>query len=200
MPQFYQDSWLNLVDAIASLIDEDTEFVFDALDGKTNGEMNGQSAASKNSNINYREEPVAFFFVLFGLAFEALAGRSTAETAAARAQKLEILLALKKILRPSISGNAIYQEVIFNETMDLLDRMVLTEPPNVQTVIVEIARNLCVGHPSSRQGMRYALSKPVVGYSANIPSARTTTFPTTLINSSSSPALLYSFSPASFLD
>lgn len=155
--KFYQDSWLSLVDAIASLIDEDSEFVFDALDGKT-GETNGEATVSRGSDINYREKPVAFFFVLFGLAFEALASKPGADTAAARAQKLEILLALKRILRPSISGNAIYQEVIFNETMDLLDRMVLTEPANIQTVIVEIARNLCVGHPSSRQGMWYVLN------------------------------------------
>ncbi|KAI7101070.1 HEAT repeat protein-like protein, partial [Hortaea werneckii] len=32
--KFYQASWLSLVDAIASLIDEDSEFVFDALDDK----------------------------------------------------------------------------------------------------------------------------------------------------------------------
>jgi hypothetical protein len=151
--KFYQDSWLNLVDAIASLIDEDSEFVFDALDGKTEADAKNGTTVSRNSDINYREEPVAFFFVLFGLAFEALASKPGADSATARAQKLEILQALKRIIRPSISGNAIYQEVIFNETMDLLDRMVLTEPSNVQTVIVEIARNLCVGHPSSRQGM-----------------------------------------------
>ena len=151
--KFYQDSWLNLVDAIASLIDEDSEFVFDALDGKTEADSNGATTISRGSDINYREEPVAFFFVLFGLAFEALASKPGADSATARAQKLEILQALKRILRPSISGNAIYQEVIFNETMDLFDRMILTEPSNVQTVIVEIARNLCVGHPSSRQGM-----------------------------------------------
>ncbi|KAG9582281.1 HEAT repeat protein-like protein, partial [Aureobasidium melanogenum] len=151
--KFYQDSWLSLVDAIASLIDEDSEFVFDALDGKTQADTDNGNAVSRGTDINYREEPVAFFFVLFGLAFEALASKPGADSATARAQKLEILQALKRILRPSISGNAIYQEVIFNETMDLLDRMVLTEPSNVQTVIVEIARNLCVGHPSSRQGM-----------------------------------------------
>ena len=67
-PQFYQDSWLNLVDAIASLIDEDSEFVFDALDGKT--ELSASTTISKPvDSINYRDEPVAFFFVLFGLAF-----------------------------------------------------------------------------------------------------------------------------------
>jgi hypothetical protein len=94
---------------------------------------------------------VAFFFVLFGLAFEALVGRS-GDSQTSKAQILEILQALKKILRPSVSGQAIYQEVVFSETMDMLDRLVLTEALNVQAVIVEIARNLCLGHPSARKG------------------------------------------------
>jgi hypothetical protein len=157
--QFYQASWLQLVDAIASLIDEDSEFVFDALDGRVDeagatGEgINGPSKA-KSSDINYRDEPVAFFFVLFGLAFEALVGRSSSggDTQSNKAQILEVLQALKKILRPSVSGQAIYQEVVFAEMTDMLDRMVLTEPLSVQTVIVEIARNLCLGHPSARMG------------------------------------------------
>lgn len=150
--QFYQDSWLNLVDAIASLIDEDSEFVFDALDGKT--EISADDTKTKiNDSINYRDEPVAFFFVLFGLAFEALAGRP-GDLQASKEQILEILQALKKILRPSVSGHAIYQEVVFSETMDMLDRLVLTEGLNVQAVIVEIARNLCLGHPSARRSVR----------------------------------------------
>ncbi|KAF1926809.1 ARM repeat-containing protein [Didymella exigua CBS 183.55] len=146
--KFYQESWLNLVDAIASLIDEDSEFVFDALDGKT--EFSEPQMPTKADHINYRDEPVAFFFVLFGLAFEALAGRP-GDLQASKEQILEILQALKKILRPSVSGQAIYQEVIFSETMDMLDRLVLTEGLAVQRVIVEIARNLCLGHPSARR-------------------------------------------------
>lgn len=123
--------------------------MFDALDGKT--ELSAPTATGKvNDSINYRDEPVAFFFVLFGLAFEALAGRP-GDLQASKEQILEILQALKKILRPAVSGHAIYQEVVFSETMDMLDRLVLTEGLNVQTVIVEIARNLCLGHPSARR-------------------------------------------------
>lgn len=159
---FYQVSWLSLVEAIASLVDEDSEFVFDAMDRKQSASesenpdtvqgING--IARRSTNINYREEPVAFFFVLFGLAFEALAVRSKEDDVTTRQRNLDILQALKKILRPSVSGNAAYQEVVFSETMDLLDRMVLTESLGVQAVIVEIARNLCVAHPSSRQGLQ----------------------------------------------
>lgn len=149
--RFYQDSWLKLVDAIASLIEQDSEFVFDALDGK---DMDGPSTNGRSTglDINYRDEPVAFFFVLFGIAFEALATRpGHADSLATHEQTLEILQALKKILHPSVSGHAIYREAIFSETMDLLDRLVLTEGLNVQGVIVEIARALCVAHPSARK-------------------------------------------------
>jgi HEAT repeat-containing protein 5 len=135
------------VDAIASLIDEDSEFVFDALDGKT--DTTPSAPGEKPSDINYRDEPVAFFFVLFGLAFEAVVGRP-GDRQPSNDQVLGILQALKKILRPAVSGHAIYQEVVFSETMDLLDRLVLTEGLSVQSVIVEIARNLCLGHPSAR--------------------------------------------------
>ncbi|KAK3368145.1 armadillo-type protein [Podospora didyma] len=149
--KFYQDSWLKLVDAIASLIEQDSEFVFDALDGK---ELSGPNmdGRSKGADINYRDEPVAFFFVLFGIAFEALATKpGQSESLATKEQTLDILRALKKILHPSVSGHAIYREAIFSETMDLLDRLVLTEGLDVLGVIVEIARALCVAHPAARK-------------------------------------------------
>lgn len=161
--KFYQDTWLNLVDAIAGLVEKDIDFVFDALDGKlqpteessdpekeTEKEDSGKELAKsegkgKGDDINYREEPVAFFFVLFGLAFESLVDQATTTS-----QRLEILQALKRILRPIISGNAIYQDAIFSETMDTFDRLVLTESTPIQTVIVEIAQNLSLDHPAAK--------------------------------------------------
>ncbi|KAF3920499.1 hypothetical protein ABW20_dc0107771 [Dactylellina cionopaga] len=146
---FYQDSWLDLVDAIASLIEQDSEFVFDALDGKSASAPQG---SIDKHGINYRDEPVAFFFVLFGIAFEALVGRpGGSEILATKEQILEVLQALKKILHPAVSGHAIYQEAIFTETIDLLDRLVLTEGLPIQLAVVEIARGLCISHPSARQ-------------------------------------------------
>ena len=155
--QFYQDSWLYLVDAIASLVEKDSDFVFDALDGKTkpsvtegvkeDQRVNGEGKANRNQ-INYREEPVAFFFVLFGLVFEALVSQSNAP----ESQTLEVLQALRKITHPSVAGNAVYQEAVFSETIDTLDRLVMTKGNGVQTVIVEIARNLSLHHQSATRG------------------------------------------------
>jgi hypothetical protein len=75
--------------------------------------------------------------------------RPGSDALATKEQTLEILQALKKILHPSVSGHAIYREAIFSETMDLLDRLVLTEGLDVQGVIVQIARSLCISHPSA---------------------------------------------------
>lgn len=156
--KFYQDSWLKLVDAIASLIEEDSQFVYDALDGKSPSTA-GAAKSPVSHNINYRDEPVAFFFVLFGIAFEALVGRSSSDSVTAKEQTLEILLALKKILHPSVCGQAVYQEHIFSETMDLLDRLVLTEGLPVQRVIVDISRQLCISHPAARSATSSAPEK-----------------------------------------
>ncbi|EMC96551.1 hypothetical protein BAUCODRAFT_480348 [Baudoinia panamericana UAMH 10762] len=168
---FYTDSWLSLVDAIASLIDEDSEFVFEALDGKHQDTNDHEPAdveavngiTRKPTGINYREEPVAFFFVLFGLAFESLAARSMDDVVTTQQRNLDILRALKKILLPSVAGSAIYQPVVFSETVDLLSRMVFLEALNVQVLVVEIARNLCLAHPSARHG----LQTPVNGEALN---------------------------------
>ena len=108
--------------------------------------MNGEKALG--NGISYRDEPVAFFFVLYGIAFEALITRSSSDSSALEDQTLDILQALKRILRPSVAGHAIYQDVIFSETMELFDRLALTEGLEIQAVIVEITRNLCLSHPS----------------------------------------------------
>lgn len=113
-------------------------------DGKEISQPNGEKKP-KGNHINYRDEPVAFFFVLFGLAFDALVTQSGTRST----QTLDILQALQKILHPSVAGNAVYQDAVFSETIDILDRLVMTENFSIQTVIVSIVRNLSLHHPSA---------------------------------------------------
>ena len=96
--------------------------------------------------------------MLFGLAFEALVGRSGGEGLASKEQTLDVLLALKKILHPAVCGKAIFQDAIFSETVDLLDRLVLTEGLPVQKAIVETVRTLCAAHPSVKSPKLYVES------------------------------------------
>jgi len=157
---FYQKSWLNIVDAIALLVEKDSNAVFDALDNKQistdEPKVNGNGPAGKD--MNFREEPVAFFFILFGLAYEALVTQARDN----QAHALAILGALKRILTPAVSGNAVYQEAVFDETTDTLDRLALTSTSEVQAVLVQIARNLSLDHIIAKsQGRDDKLSEDV---------------------------------------
>ena len=145
--QFYQNSWLNLVEAISALVDKDSEAVFEALDGKNaQPQQNGTNSLSSGKDMSFREEPVAFFFILFGLAFEALVTQARDNPN----QALAILRALKKILTPAVSGNAIYEGTVFDETTDTLDRLAMTSTSGTQAVLVQIARNLSLDHASAK--------------------------------------------------
>lgn len=114
--------------------------------------MDGRKSAAPpngyapNTNIDYRDEPVAFFFVLFGIVIEALTDRSSNET-----DTLKILSALKKILSPSVAGNAIFRDSVFSETIELFDRLALIESLAAQGVLVDIAKTLCITHPSAAE-------------------------------------------------
>lgn len=140
------------MEAIASLIETNSDLVFDALNNKSDAAHANGHDEDDRSQIDYRAEPAAFFFVLFGLAFEALTGRGGGSQMLEHPRRLEILQALHKILRPAISGTAIFQDHIFSETVDLFSRIVLTEAIDIQTIVVSIARNLCTSHPSSTRG------------------------------------------------
>ena len=59
-----------------------------------------------------------------------------------------VLDALKRFLRPSISGNAMYKGFVFSETTDLLDRLVLMESSDVQLMVIHIAASLAKFHPN----------------------------------------------------
>ncbi|KAK5941864.1 hypothetical protein PMZ80_005815 [Knufia obscura] len=157
---FYQKSWLSIVDAIALLVEKDSNAVFDALDNKQistdEPKVNGNGPAGKD--MNFREEPLAFFFILFGLAYEALVTQARDN----QTHALAILGALKRILTPAVSGNAVYQDAVFDETTDTLDRLALTSTSEIQGVLVQIARNLSLDHIIAKsQGRDDKLSEDV---------------------------------------
>ena len=129
--------------------------MFQALDGQKKIEQKSRESR-KPSEINYRDEPVAFFFLLFGIVFEALIQKPRESNIANKEPTLELLQALQRILRPAVSGRSIYQEAIFSETLDVLGRLVLTSTPTAKVIVVKIAKNLCLNHPSAIRGPRLA--------------------------------------------
>lgn len=145
---FYQRSWLQLVDAIATIVEKDPKEIFIILNKE------GQSTASADPNIKYGSEPAAFFFILFGILFESLIRpqQTLGSGEGAPERRTQILSSLKRILHPSISGNTIYQDLIFVETIDILSRLVLTGTVTEQLLVVDIAYRLCINHPDNHAG------------------------------------------------
>jgi len=121
------------------------------LDRKTNipPKLN-DFGADRDRGIDYREEPTAFFFVLFGIVVESLTTQPSKDSPNTDSQTLGALSALKRILRPSVAGSAVFEGKVFSETMELFARLALTESLNVQLVIVNIARDLCLTHPAAK--------------------------------------------------
>lgn len=140
----YQESWLQLVDAVASLVEKDREQVFAIL-----GERDKLASENEEGVIHYSSEPAAFFFVLFGLCFEALVRPQQSLGTTGQFKRLRVLIALKRILHRTVSGLAIYKDEIFAETVDVLERIVLNGDMNEQKAVVEIVYNLCIYHPAN---------------------------------------------------
>lgn len=131
---------------VATLIELESEHIFRALDSS---DANGESLRDGELQSNYRDEPVAFFFIIYGLCFQSLL-RVIARDESEAGRTIPLVVdALRKFLRPSISGNAMYKSFVFAETTDLLDRLVLMESSEVQLTVIQIATNLAKYHPNA---------------------------------------------------
>jgi HEAT repeat-containing protein 5 len=144
--KIYDPCWLQIIHAVATLIELKSEDIFGALDSKNN--VTGDSTLASLAQSNYRDEPVAFFFVIYGLCFQTLLKMINKDDSKAKRTIPAVLDALKRFLRPSISGNAMYKGFVFSETTDLLDRLVLMESSDVQLTVIHIAASLAKFHPN----------------------------------------------------
>lgn len=119
-------------------------FVLAAIDGRE--PTDGMSA----DHTKTREDPATFFFVLFGLSYEALA-TSSAESAAGgalstRQTSIIALQALKYLVHSEYSGASFLQTPAFQELISLCYRIAMTEPPSVQVRLVEMVAELASSH------------------------------------------------------
>jgi len=143
----YDASWLKIINALATLIELDSEEVFAALDHR-------EAQAQTSAISNYRDEPVAFFFIIYGLCCQTLLQMVNRDDSDAKSSMPVVLNALGKFIRPSISGNAVYKSFVFAETTDLLDRLILMESLEVQQAVLGIATNLAKYHPIKTKSSR----------------------------------------------
>lgn len=112
-------------------------FVRVAMDGRepsdadTGAKMNGNS-----------EHPATFFFVIFGLVFEALVTSSPDSGRQNVKNTIVALKALRCLVQNQYAGNAFRDVAIFEELVNLCYRMALTEPVAVQINLVETLASL----------------------------------------------------------
>lgn len=133
--QYYSTSWSIILQAVASAMKANDPYILAAMNGTEFNERNPDPALTAD-----RKEPTAFFFVIFGLVYEALATSSedTTSSTTHQASVISALQALKCLVRPEYSGTAMLEPTIFDEFISLCYRMGMTEAPAVQVHLVEM--------------------------------------------------------------
>lgn len=103
----------------------------------------GQNGTSATGSVSSREEPTPYFYVIFGIAFEALASSSSESAAAVtsgtrQSPAITALQALKYLVRPEFAGKAILEPTILDEFISLSYRLAMTESAAVQVHLLEM--------------------------------------------------------------
>ncbi|EPQ55802.1 ARM repeat-containing protein [Gloeophyllum trabeum ATCC 11539] len=138
---YYADSWTVILHAVSSALDKGDPGIIASMDGRENSPASTETEAR-------RKEPTYMFFVLFGLIYDALSSSSVdAASAPATRRTSEIALsALKSLVKPEYSGEALLQSNIFEEFVGLCYRLSLTETPQAQIHLLAALTSLVTSH------------------------------------------------------
>lgn len=140
MTQYYTESWPVILQAVATSMQAGDPSMLAAIDGR-------ESAIDVKANgpATLREEPTAFFFVIFGLVYEALAtssADSSLTTSARHSTVITALQALKCLVRPEYAGKVFLEPTTFDEFIGLCYRIAMTEAAAIQIHLVEMIVSL----------------------------------------------------------
>ncbi|KAF8889054.1 clathrin-coated vesicle protein [Infundibulicybe gibba] len=144
---YYANAWPTILQAVATAMHANDPHMLAAMDGQ---EASVSPAPSQGGPT--RTEPTAFFFILFGLVYEALAtasADSTTDTSTRRPAMVAALQALRCLVKPEFSGNAILEPAIFEEFIDLCYRLAMTEVASMQVQLVEMLTTFAQSHDKS---------------------------------------------------
>lgn len=136
MNQYYVESWPIILQAVAITMQAKEPSMLAAMDGLESGEK-----VKTNGPSTVRDEPTVFFFIIFGLVYEALvtsSADSTLTTATRQPAVIAALQALKSLVKPEYSGKALLEPTTFDEFISLCYRMAMTETAAIQVHLVEM--------------------------------------------------------------
>lgn len=134
--QYYVKAWPVILHAVAIAMQRDDASIVAAMDGQD------APVSQTSSKSETREEPTTFFFVVFGLVYEALATSTSDSNPEARRTSIISLQALKCLVRRKYCGRVFSDPPLFEELLNLFYRMSLTEPSGVQIHLVEAIASL----------------------------------------------------------
>ncbi|GAA5933813.1 AP-1 complex accessory protein LAA1 [Sporobolomyces koalae] len=135
---FYERAWPQMLHAVASLLKASDPHMLRAMDG------NDTSSDAIPLPSRHRCEPALFFWVTFGLAFEALCSSPPAgSTSHANVQSIA-LEAIVGLTRPDVAGRSVWtdKEGVFDEVCNLCFRLALTEGLQIKSRVIEIMLGL----------------------------------------------------------
>ncbi|QSL66520.1 hypothetical protein MERGE_000900 [Pneumocystis wakefieldiae] len=158
--------WINVVYAISILLESNKNIIFKSI---TWYELNNSDNMKLDKKTNHKKKTSILFFLLFGICFEALLRSiSNKRVINTDKQKLYILSALEKILNISLHNEIIYSDATFSELVTLLKRLLLTEHPIIQILIIRIATSLVNNYPQKNQ-KRFKNNKNYSDQQKNVP-------------------------------
>ena len=128
--KFYERSWPQMLHAVGNLLKTNNVHMLRAVDGLDTMPTSKDDEAPLISTKG-RDTPTLFFWVLFGLTFEALCG-------GVASVQIVALDALVGLLRTEVSGPALFETTLFEEVCNLCYRLAITEGPEIKARVMEI--------------------------------------------------------------
>ncbi|OBZ74420.1 HEAT repeat-containing protein 5B [Grifola frondosa] len=135
---YYLDAWPIILQAIATAMQNEDPHILAAMDGH---ESTVPQQAGKQ-DLHERDEPTAFFYVIFGLVYEALVTSTPDSDVPSQRTSVIALQALRSLVQRKYCGKVFGDAIIFEELVNLFYRMALTEPFGVQVQLVETIASL----------------------------------------------------------
>jgi hypothetical protein len=132
-----------MLHAVAVLLKKKDPYMLLAMDGVDSSSASASAIAQTSSVDSDQREPKMFFYVMYGLAFEALTGGTEASNSD---QVFQVALeAIEGLSRPEVAGSTLVTDALFDELCALCFRLIATQSTLVQekvvAVVLELARN-----------------------------------------------------------
>ena len=154
MVKFYEQSWPQMLHAVATLLRSNDVHMLRAVDGI---DSPPSDEAPLVSTAQTKGEPALFFWVLFGISFEALctAPPASGSTSVSSVQAIA-LEALVGLSRTEVSGNALSKAALFEELCNLCYRLTITEGSEIKVRVMQIVVQLALNFSADSE-IEYAL-------------------------------------------